>query len=389
MGKIKAVHIVTRLDFGGAQFNTMYTASHLNPRLFDITLLAGPGGTMEKLPNGIKAEIVPELRRSINPYYDLKALFALARRLKEIKPDIIHTHSSKAGILGRLAAKMAGVPFIIHTFHGFGFHPYQNPAVRNLYVMLEKYCASFSSALIFVSKSNMEYASSLGIGKKEQYALIRSGIKLSAYPAKADKEKILKSLGIEGNPLIVFSIGNSKPQKNPGDFIKAAAELLRNRNNLVFVFAGGGDELPKFKAMAKDLGIEKKCLLPGWRADSAEILAVSDIYAMTSLWEGLPRSLVEAFASGLPAVCYRADGVTDILKDGVNGYSMEKKDISSYIEKLGKLIDDVSLRKKLAEGAKDTELSEFDIDFMVLQQEKLYLGLKDGSKPCMIDLHKA
>ena len=168
-----------------------------------------------------------------------------------------------------------------------------------------------------------------------------------------------------------------------------AAELPVDRGDLLGADAGGGEELPKFKAMAKDLGIEKKCLLPGWRADSAEILAVSDIYAMTSLWEGLPRSLVEAFASGLPAVCYRADGVTDILKDGVNGYSMEKKDISSYIEKLGKLIDDVSLRKKLAEGAKDTELSEFDIDFMVLQQEKLYLGLKDGSKPCMIDLHKA
>jgi len=385
MKKYKIAHIVTRLDFGGAQFNTLYTASHLDPARFDVSLLAGPGGTMENIPEDIAVNVIPELRRSINPFYDLKALFALASRLKDIKPDLVHTHSSKAGILGRIAARMAGVPFIVHTFHGFGFHPYQNPAVRNLYVMLEKYCATFSSALVFVSKSNMEYARSLGIGSSDRYNLIRSGIKLSRYPANADRRKILESLGADSRftvnaeaaskAIVVSSIGNSKPQKNPADFIHAAAELVKKRPDLLFVFAGGGNELERFRKMVRDLGIEKQFLLPGWRSDSAEILSVSDIYAMTSLWEGLPRSLVEAFASGLPAVCYRADGVTDILADGVNGFSTEKKDIAGFTEKLGKVIDDPALRRKLASGAAETDLAEFDIDFMVRRQEELYLRL--------------
>ena len=391
--KIKIVHIVTRLDFGGAQFNTLYTADNLDKSIFEVHLLAGPGGTMDKdIPmshgsghhKGIDISVIPELRREISPFYDIRAVFAIAAKLRQIRPDIVHTHSSKAGILGRIAARIAGVPLIIHTFHGFGFHPYQNALIRKIYVSLEKFCARFSSALIFVSKSNMDYACSLKIGKKEKYHLIRSGIKLSAYPAKADRNIILPSFGINPEslprPVIVFSIGNSKPQKNMGDFIRAAAEISKTRKNVFFVFAGGGEELPKFKKMAEGLGASENCILAGWRSDSAALLSICDIYAMTSLWEGLPRSLVEAFASGKPAVCYRADGIADILEDGINGFSSEKKDISGFIRLLEQVIDNAELRARLAEGAKKTPLNDFDIDYMVRQQETLYkeLALKSS-----------
>ena len=167
ISKIRIVHIVTRLDFGGAQFNTLYTAANLDRSAFEVHLLAGPGGTMDKdipmshgsvLHKDIDISIIPELRREISPFYDIKAVFSIAAKLRQIRPDIVHTHSSKAGILGRMAARIAGVPIIVHTFHGFGFHPYQNAFTRNMYVLLEKFCAAFSSALIFVSKSNMDYA---------------------------------------------------------------------------------------------------------------------------------------------------------------------------------------------------------------------------------------
>ena len=130
-----------------------------------------------------------------------------------------------------------------------------------------------------------------------------------------------------------------------------------------------------FRKMAAGLGLGSHCQLIGWRKDTAQLLSACDIYAMTSLWEGLPRSLVEAFASGKPAVCYRADGVSDILKDGVNGFSVEKKDLLDFIVKLSAAIDNADLRARLAEGAKSTDLREFDIDCMVRQQEKLYSGL--------------
>lgn len=378
--RISVAHILTRLDMGGAQFNTLYTVANLNREQFNATLVAGPGGTMEGVPNDVEITFMSHLRREISPLHDIMAVFQIAAYLKRTRPDIVHTHSSKAGIIGRIAARIAGIPVIVHTAHGFGFNPYQNTVVRGFYVFLERLCARISSALIFVSKSNMDYASSCGIGRKDQYNLIRSGIRLSEYPAKADRKEILRSLGIPDNTdgkenVIVFSIGNSKPQKNPADFIMAAAEMCGTRPNLYFIFAGGGEELPKFQKMAEDLNVGGQCRLIGWRRDTARIMSVCDIYAMTSLWEGLPRSLVEAFASGKPAVCYRADGVADILKDGVNGYSTEKKDLPDFVEKLSRLVDDSELRRRLAKGAKETDLAEFDIDYMVRQQEELYKSL--------------
>lgn len=373
--------MVTRLDMGGAQFNTVYTVTHLNKDIFDVYLLAGPNGTMQNIPDGTKVEFIPQLQRSINPVSDLKALLAIYKNIKKINPDIIHTHSSKAGILGRIAAYFARVPVIIHTFHGFGFHPLQNFLVRNTYILLEKICALFSSALIFVSESNIQYALSLGIGNLsgvgnlDKFHLIRSGIKLSDYPAKADKHLVRSDLGIKDDDILISSIGNTKPQKNPIHLIIAASNIISKLPLAKFVFVGGGSELEKYKKAVRDLNIEKNFIMTGWRSDGAQILAASDIYAMTSLWEGLPRSLVEAFATGIPAVCYRTDGVTDILKDGVNGFSVEKNDINGFTDYLTKVISDSTLRKKLASGAKNTDLKTFDIDYMVNQQEELYKNL--------------
>lgn len=377
---IKVAHIITRLDFGGAQGNTLYTAAHLDRSRFAVTLLAGPGGALDARAEAAITQFVPELRREINPFYDLLALHALYRRLKALSPGIVHTHSSKAGILGRLAAAAAGVPVIMHTFHGFGFHPGQNFLVRNLYITLERFCARFCARLIFVSKDNMATARALGIGRPEQYELIRSGVKLSGYPAKVTRGDIRAALGLPPGALVVASLGNAKPQKNPGHFLAAAARLLPSRPGVRFVFVGGGEDLEKLRAGAAALGLKDKCIFTGWREDSAEILAAADIFAMTSLWEGLPRSLVEALKTGLPSVCYRADGVADILKDGVNGYAVDKNDLGGFCEKLASVLDDAGLRASLAAGARATDLAEFDIDLMVRRQEELCAALAAGGR---------
>jgi len=366
---IKVAHIITRLDFGGAQGNTLYTAAHLDRTRFAVTLLTGPGGALDAKADAAVTQFVPELRREINPVYDLLAVPALYRRLKALSPDIVHTHSSKAGIVGRLAAVAAGVPVILHTFHGFGFHHGQNFLVRNFYITLEKFCARFCARLIFVSRDNMETARTLGIGRPEQYELIRSGVKLSGYPAGISREQKRAALGLPPDALVVVSLGNAKPQKNPGHFLAAAARLLPSRPGVRFIFVGGGEDLERLRAGAGTLGLADKCIFTGWRDDSAEILAAADIFAMTSLWEGLPRSLVEALKTGLPSVCYRADGVADILKDGVNG----------YCEQLSAVLDDRELRKRLAGGAAATDLGEFDIDLMVKRQEELCAALAGGN----------
>lgn len=375
---IKVAHIITRLDFGGAQANTLYTASALDRRRFDAFIVSGPGGILEGRAEPGRLIAARRLVREVNPVKDLAAVLELRTILSGLKPAVAHTHSSKAGILGRLAAAAAGIPVVIHTFHGFGFHPRQSFLKRSLFILLEKFCARFSDALIFVSRSNMETARAAGIGSAEKYRLIRSGVKLAGYPAVIDRAAKRAELGLAAGDTIVLSIGNAKPQKNPWHFLEAAERLLPRHPTARFVFAGGGEELEKLRAAARARGLEKTCLFTGWREDSAALLAAADIFALTSLWEGLPRSLVEAFKTGLPAVCYRTDGVTDILKDGVNGFSAEPGDLDGFCAALSSVLGDDGLRGKLAAGAAASDLREFDIDFMVRQQEALYEELLRG-----------
>ena len=372
---VKVAHLITRLDFGGAQANTLYTVARLDRARFDALIVAGPGGILDSRGEPGRLLHASLLRREISPVGDLAALLQLRAVLAGLNPVIVHTHSSKAGILGRLAAALAKSPVVVHTFHGFGFHPLQNPLKRGFFVLLEKVCARFSDALIFVSRANMETARAAGIGDPAKYRLIRSGVKLAGYPAKIDRAAVRARLGLAPDDVVTLSIGNAKPQKNPGHFLEAAARIAARRPGARFVFVGGGEELPALRAEAAARGLEKTCLFPGWREDTPELLAASDIFALTSLWEGLPRSLVEALKTGLPAVCYRTDGVADLLKDGVNGFCVPQGDLDAFCSSLESLVADTALRARLAAGAAAADLAEFDIDFMVRQQEELYTEL--------------
>jgi glycosyltransferase involved in cell wall biosynthesis len=379
---LKVAHIITRLDFGGAQGNTLYTAANLDRARFDAVIIAGPGGILENKAEPGRLLTAGNLVREINPVKDLAAFFELRAMLRNLDPDIVHTHSSKAGIIGRLAAASAGVPAVIHTFHGFGFHPEQSAFKRSFYILLERFCARLSTALVFVSKANMETAREAGIGSPEKYRLIRSGVKLSSYPAAGDRAAKRAELGLSPSDLVVLSIGNAKPQKNPGDFLEAAARLAPAHPSARFVFVGGGEALGGLRAEAKSRGLESTCIFTGWRDDSAGLLAAADIFALTSLWEGLPRALVEALKSGRPAVCYAADGVADILRDGANGFCVPRGDLAAFCGALSRLLGEPELRARLSAGAAGTDLADFDIDFMVRQQEELYSRLleKEGLK---------
>lgn len=375
---IKVLHIITKLEFGGAQGNTIHTVEHLDKSLFNAKLIAGPGGILDGKVRGGRLAFAPHLSRSINPANDFPALFELRRLILKERPDIVHTHSSKAGILGRLAALLAGVPVIVHTFHGFGFHERQPALKKHFFIFLEKICALFTDSMIFVSRANMDYARGCGLGDESKYLLIRSGIPLGNYPSRPDRRAKRRELGVPRDAILVVSLGNLKPQKNPGDFMAAARRLAGRHPDAVFMLVGGGESLEAARCEAVKSGLEGRLLFPGWRDDSAEILAVSDIFTLTSLWEGLPRSLVEAMKTGLPSVCYRTDGVTDLLRDGVNGYVVEQGDLDAFCLRLKDLIEQPSLRAELGAKAAGADFSEFDIDRMVRRQESLYLELIKG-----------
>ncbi|MFA7009532.1 MAG: glycosyltransferase, partial [Elusimicrobiales bacterium] len=242
---IKVLHIITKLEFGGAQGNTLHTVSHLDKNIFETRLAAGPGGMLEdKVPPG-SLLTVPHLARPINPLRDLRALFELLGIIRDERPVIVHTHSSKAGILGRLAALLAGTPVIIHTFHGFGFHERQAAPARRFFVLLERFCALFTDSLVFVSSANLDYARDYDLCGTDKCSLIRSGIPLGNYPSRADRAAKRRELGVPQEAVLIVSLGNFKPQKNPADFITAAMRLAGAHKDAVFMLVGGGEGLER------------------------------------------------------------------------------------------------------------------------------------------------
>jgi len=373
--RLKVAHVLTRLDFGGAQQNTLYTARHLDSARFEVLLICGEGGDLDadiRQDEPARTIFLDSLVRDISPLRDLQALLELRRLFVLEKPDVVHTHSSKAGILGRLAAALAGVPVIVHTYHGFGFHDRQPPLLKGVYVLLERFCARLTTQLIFVSRANAEYAECHALRGAEGGLLLRSGILLADFPARGDFSRLRASAGVGAGDLLVVSIGNLKPQKNAADFVAAAARTSARVPAARFVFIGDGPQRAALEEQVRALGLEGRLSFLGWRKDAAEWLAAADVFALTSLWEGLPRSLVEAMKTGLPSVCYAVDGVTDVLKDGLNGFLVAPGDVEAFCERLAGLLEDPELRRRLGGVASRSIGPEFDIDAMVRSQESLY-----------------
>lgn len=374
--KLRVAHIITQLELGGAQQNTLYTLAHLNRERYEPYLLCGKKGLLdpEAQQLDIPVYFVPGLVRPIHPIKDLCALIALYRLFRTIKPHILHSHSSKAGILGRLAAYLAGVPVIIHTFHGFGFTPIQKPVVQRLLIQAEKFCGFLSAHLIFVAEENRRRAASLGIGAQKPSSLIRSGIVLEVPTASTvrDEFHILK------DAWVITSVGNFKPQKNPMDLARIAVTVLERDPTIHFLFVGDGELRPAAEKWAASHTRSDKIHFLGWRRDIPEILAASNTFLLTSRWEGLPRALVEALAAQLPGVAYAVDGVLDILQDEKSGFLISPGDIGQAAEKLYWLKNHPQEAKVMGLAGHARVQNEFDIDQMVRQQEQLYEKLYEG-----------
>jgi len=385
---VKIIHIITKLELGGAQQNTIFTVTNLNRSLFHPMLWSGPGGILTEEAEktlGPDFKLVPHLFREINPKNDFFSLLELTRMLTAEKklsadPIIIHTHSSKAGILGRIAAWLAGIPLVIHTFHGFGFNDFQAVPVRTAYILAEKITGWVTDGFIFVSRANMDKARELGIGNPSQYNLIRSGIDVASFRNRTTNGNATRrNLGVSEQGKLVTMVACFKPQKNPVDFVRAAQLVLKEVPEAYFIIAGDGELRAEVEAAVQELGIKDRFKLLGWRRDIPEILWASDLLVLTSLWEGLPRVFPQAMAAGLAIVGTRVDGGTEAVVDGENGYLLPPRDYQGIARRVIELLKDDDKRAKM--GKKGSELvPAFDIWKMVRDQEALYQRLLKEKK---------
>lgn len=373
---LRVCHLITQLELGGAQRNTLYTLAHLDRERFDPSLICGRDGLLdpEATAGNWPTVFMTPLVRRVRPWSDLRALLALYRELRRIKPHIVHTHSSKAGILGRLAAYGAGVPVIVHTFHGFGFTPTQHPVVRWLFTALEKFCARLSTHLVYVSRDNQAEGEALGLTGRAGHSLIRSGISMRPTP----EEGLRAEIGVPDDAWLVACVNNFKPQKNPRALMEVALKLVEQDPDIHVAIAGDGElRQAAESSLAGQPGADRIHLL-GWRKDARRLQAAADMFLLTSLWEGLPRALIEAFAEGKPAVAFAVNGVRDVLKNGVTGYAVKPGDIASAVSQSLWLKRHPADARQMGRTARLLIETDFDIDRMVRAQESLYEALYDA-----------
>lgn len=368
-------HIITKLELGGAQQNTLFTVGHLDRTRFRPVLITGEVGLLDtdaKAIAGVEFHQVPVMAREIRPWQDLRAVVGMAILLRKIKPDIVHTHSSKAGILGRLAARLAGVPVIIHSIHGYGFTRFQPSLQRRFLIAAERLAARFTTKFFAVSEANRRMGLDLGLFRAEQCRVVRSGVDLGKIRnIRIDPTRKKRELGMDPNVPVIGMVGPLKPQKAPLDFVLAAARIHREKPEVQFLLVGDGELRRKVDQTVDELGLRRVFHLVGWRRDVPEILRCLDVFMLTSLWEGLPRVYLEAVASGVPVVGTRVDGACEVILDDVNGYLVPPGDVEGLANRVLRLLGQPALVARMKQQG-DALTSEFDIYEMVRLQEREY-----------------
>ncbi len=386
---MKIVHIITRLILGGAQENTLITCKLLAQRGHDVTLITGPalgpeGELFNQAQNqGYKIVIVDKLRRAINPLDDIPAYYEIKKILKEIQPDIVHTHSAKAGILGRIAAynlKSQNPNLkIVHTIHGLAFHPYQSRWLNMFYIAVEKYTARKTDFFISVADAMTNQALAAGIGKPDQYITAYSAIEEDDYlkPIPDEQKKQFRQkYSIPQDAIVLVTIARLFMIKGHDYIIESAKELSKQFDNCVWLFVGDGNLSDTYKKKVKELGLENKIKFTGLLPPSKIPLAIqsSDILVHCSLREGLARTLPQALLAGRPAISFDVDGAREVVNENT-GRLIEPKNIDQLIKACAELIEDENLRKRLGEQGRQSVKTKFAPETMVDTIESVYKKL--------------
>jgi glycosyltransferase involved in cell wall biosynthesis len=373
--RIRVTHVLTRPELGGAQANTLHTVRHLDRKRFEPALVTSPDGPLaQEMASISDAEVtfLPDLVREVRPIRDWQAGRELVGILRCTRPEIVHTHSSKAGILGRWAARRAGVPVVIHTVHGFPFHEHQSAAHRTLYVALEKAAARVTDRFICVSRADVDKAEANGVFRREEAVVIRSGIALQPFREAAGSGTALREeLGIPAGDPLVGMVACLKPQKDPVAFAEVAARVRHAVPGAWFLLVGDGPLRGQVEVARRRLRLEDRLLLVSWRRDIPAVMDALDVLVLTSLHEGLPRVVPEAMASSCPVVATAVDGTPEAVSDGETGFLVSPRDAESAARHVVELLSDPSRARSMGEEGL-RRVAEFDIDEMMRRQENLY-----------------
>jgi glycosyltransferase involved in cell wall biosynthesis len=388
---IRVLRVIARLNMGGPALHVAYLTAGLAERGYETTLVAGrlaPGeDSMAFVAEGlgIDVERIDELHREISPFRDTLAIARLARLIRRVRPHILHTHTAKAGAVGRLAALLAGdarPPIVVHTFHGHVLRGYFDPMRTAGFRALERWLARSSTALVAVSPQVRDDLVALGIAPREQFAVVRLGIELEQRVA-ADRDgrgESRRILGIGPDRFAVGWIGRMTGVKRTQDVLRAFRRLRDQGVDACLCMIGDGPDRPAVERFAHELGIMRDTLFLGYQEEVAQFYAAFDAMILPSINEGTPVSAIEALAAGRPVVATRVGGVPDVVREGEDGFLVEPGDVDALADRLARLAGDPALRERLGAAGRARVIPRYSVERLVDDHDLLYRSLLEARR---------
>jgi glycosyltransferase involved in cell wall biosynthesis len=382
------LRVIARLNMGGPALHVAYLTEGLTKRGYDTTLVAGSLARGEDSmafvadARGVEVVRIDELGREISPFRDLMATIRLARLIRKERPQILHTHTAKAGTVGRVAALLAGSrrpPIVIHTFHGHVLRGYFGPVRTLFFRLLERWLAAGTTALVAVSPQVRDDLVALGVAPREHFVVIRLGIELDerVAPELNGRAESRHYLGIPGDRFAVGWIGRMTAVKRTDDVLVAFKRLRDSGVDAVLCMVGDGPDRLQLEQRAHDLGVTRDTIFLGYQEDVAPFYAAFDALVLPSSNEGTPVSVIEALAAELPVVATRVGGVPDVVRDGDDGFLVEAGATDDLADRLGRLARDPALRARMGKRGRERVLPRYAVERLVDDMDHLYRSLLD------------
>jgi glycosyltransferase involved in cell wall biosynthesis len=379
--RLRVLRIISRMNVGGPARHVAILHTGLDPARFDSILVYGEEGATEgslrslldATPDTVS---IPELGREISPLADSVTLARLIRLMRETRPDIVHTHTAKAGFVGRMAARLTGVPVIVHTFHGHVFHGYFSPRKTAVFLQMERRLAGISNRLVTISPRLQDEIASYGVADAKKIEVVPLGLRLAPHGSHPRRTgDFRRALGISESALLIGAVGRLVPIKNLGMLLEAARLARPDVPNLRVVFVGEGELRQELAEAANTLGLADVVTFAGWQHDLPAVYADLDATVITSHNEGTPACLIEAMASGCPVIATSVGGIPDMITPDVTGQLLPPGDANELARAIVQLVREPKQARHMADQARGEALARYDEQRLVADMERLYLEL--------------
>lgn len=379
---MRIVRVFTRLNIGGPSRHVILLTAGLNTDGFQTTLIVGREGPAEgnmyadAAAHGVRPLIIPELRREIHPLDDLRALWKLYRSIARLKPHIVHTHASKAGALGRVAARAARVPIVVHTFHGHTFHSYFHPLTARFFRFIERRLARRTTRIVAVSESVKRDLIAYRIADENQVVVIPLGLELDRFvTASRWRGDFRRELGLGSNAPVICSVGRLVAVKNHRLLFQAMRYVVGQMADAVLVVVGDGELRHELEQAAASLSLGQRTFFLGWRNDLERIYADADVVVNHSLNEGTPVALIEAMAAARPVIATRVGGNADVVRPGETGWLVEGNNPRDFADAIIHVLTHEEEAQRIAQHAQQFALAHYGVERLIERMKEFYLSL--------------